>query len=193
MKAGSRDVSVALLRGVNVGGHNKLPMKSLAALCEAQGCCGVQTYIQSGNVLFLANAKTAAAFPLALKAQIKEAHGFETTAILRTTNELRLVTESNPFLTPGVDTKFLYVMFLSDAPNQADVARLKPLCVGGEAFALRGREIFLYLPNGGGRSKLATYAFDKILRTVCSTRNWQTVTKLLALMKEFRSSMPARS
>jgi len=184
MTAKNREVYVALLRGVNVGGHNKLPMKSLTSFCEAQGCCDVRTYIQSGNVVFAANAKTASSFPLALKTQIKEEHGFETTAILRTTDELRLVTQSNPFLKPGVDTKSLYVLFLADKPSPADAVRLNPPCENDEAFALRGREIFWYLPRGGGRSKMANYRFDKILRTVGSARNWQTVTKLLALMEE---------
>jgi uncharacterized protein (DUF1697 family) len=174
-------VYIALLRGVNVGGNNKLPMKSLTALCEAHGCSSVQTYIQSGNIVFKAAAKSAAAFPRALKEDIKKNFGFETTIILRTVDEMRAVTENNPYLTPGVDTKFLHVTFLAGEPSLTDVVRLNPVCDKEEAFTLRGKEIFMYLPNGMGRSKMATYAFDKILRTVGSTRNWQTVTKLLAL------------
>ena len=174
-------VYIALLRGVNVGGKNKLPMKPLSALCEAHGCTAVQTYIQSGNIVFRAKSKTAAAFPGALKAQIKKDFGFETTVILRTAEEMRAVTENNPYLKPAVDTKFLHVTFLADEPDLTDVVKLNPVCEKNEAFSLRGKEIFLYLPNGMGRSKMASYAFDKILRTVGSTRNWQTVNKLLAL------------
>jgi uncharacterized protein (DUF1697 family) len=177
-------VYIALLRGVNVGGNNILPMKALAALCEAQGCTSVKTYIQSGNIVFNAAAKSAANFPRLLKAQIKKDFGFETTVILRTAEELRGVTENNPYLKPGVDTKFLHVTFLADEPNLTDVVKLNPLCAEGEAFSLRGKELFMYLPNGMGRSKMATYAFDKVLRTVGSTRNWQTVNKLLALAEE---------
>jgi len=174
-------VYIALLRGVNVGGNKKLPMKSLAALCEGHGCTSVQTYIQSGNVVFKAAAKTAAAFPRALKEQIKKDFGFETTIILRTADEMRAVTQNNPYLKPGVDTKFLHVTFLADEPNLTEVVKLNPLCQGDEAFSLRGKEIFLYLPNGAGRSKMAAYAFDKVLHTIGSTRNWQTVSKLLTL------------
>jgi uncharacterized protein (DUF1697 family) len=174
-------VYVALLRGVNVGGKNKLPMKPLAALCEAHGCTAVQTYIQSGNIVFKAAAKTAGAFSSSLKAQIKKDFGFETTVILRSAGEMRAVTENNPYLKPGVDTKFLHVTFLADEPDLTNVVKLNPVCEKGEAFSLRGKEIFLYLPNGMGRSKMASYAFDKVLRTVGSTRNWQTVNKLLAL------------
>jgi uncharacterized protein (DUF1697 family) len=169
---------VALLRGVNVGGNNKLPMKSLCVLCEAQGCKAVRTYIQSGNVVFRANAKLAAGFAAKLKAQIKNEFGFETTVILRRAAELRAVTENNPF-----PVAHSYVMFLAAEPNLTDVVKLNPVCEGEEAFSLRGKEIFLYLPNGAGRSKLASYGYDKILRTVSSTRNWRTVQQLLALVE----------
>jgi uncharacterized protein (DUF1697 family) len=170
-------VYVALLRGVNVGGNNKLPMKSLCALCEAQGCANVQSYIQSGNVVFKATAKIAKAFSAKLKSQIKEELGFETTVILRTGAEMNAIVANNPF----AETKFCHVMFLANEPNLTDVVKLNPICEGEEAFSLRGKEIFLYLPNGVGNSKMASYSFDKILRTVGSTRNWQTVQKLVAL------------
>jgi uncharacterized protein (DUF1697 family) len=179
-------VYVALLRAVNVGGNNKLPMKALGALCEAHGCTLVQTYIQSGNVVFRAAAKTAAAFPRALKERIKKDFGFETTLILRTADEMRAVTLNNPYFKPGVDTRFLHVTFLADEPNLTQVVKLNPVCVDDEAFSLRGKEIFLYLPNGSGRSKMAAYGFDKILHTVGSTRNWQTVNKLLALAESLK-------
>jgi uncharacterized protein (DUF1697 family) len=175
---------IGLLRGVNVGGHNKLPMKTLAALCEAQGCTGVETYIQSGNVVFRAGAKAAAGFAGKLKAQIKKELGFETTIILRTAAELRAISENNPYLSPKVDTKFLHVLFLNDEPNLTDVVELSPVCDREEAFSLRGREIFLYLPYGSGRSKMASYPFDKKLRTVGSTRNWRTVLTLLEMAEK---------
>jgi uncharacterized protein (DUF1697 family) len=177
-------VYIALLRGVNVGGKNKLPMKALGGMCEAHGCISVRTYIQSGNVVFSAAAKIAASFPAALKAQIKRDFGFETTAVMRSAAELRMVTENNPFLKPSVDTKWLHVTFLADEPQFPDVVKLNPPCEGSEAFSLRGREIFLYLPNGAGRSKMASYPYDKKLATIGTTRNWQTVMNLLALAGE---------
>ncbi len=175
---------VALLRGVNVGGNNKLPMTSLAALCEAQGCTGVRTYIQSGNVVFRANAKTAAGFAAKLTEQIKDEFGFNIDVMVRSTDDMRSVVQSNPFLKPGVDLKLLHVTFLGDKPAAADIAKLNPVIEGGEVFAVQNREIYLYMPNGIGRSKMAVYRFDKILHTTCTGRNWQTVNKLLALMEE---------
>ncbi len=184
MKTKAEETYIGLLRGVNVGGNNKLPMKALAALCEEHGCKAVQTYIQSGNIVFRASAKIAGGFAEALKAKIKEAFGFQTTVIVRSAGELKAAADNNPFLTPNVETRFLHMMFLADEPNLTDVVKLNPVCEGEEAFSLRGKEIFLYLPNGVGRSKMASYGFDKVLKTVGSTRNWQTVQKLLELCEE---------
>jgi uncharacterized protein (DUF1697 family) len=99
---------------------------------------------------------------------------------LRTAAELRAIVEGKPDL----DEQFLHVIFLSDEPNLTDVVKLNPVCVGAESFILRGREIYMYLPNGAGRSKMATYAFDKVLRTKGSMRNWRTVLSLSALAIE---------
>jgi len=186
MKTKSEETYVGLLRGVNVGGNNKLPMKALVALCEAHGCKSVQTYIQSGNVIFRAGAKIAGGFAEGLKTKIKEEFGFQTTVIVRSADNLKVAAKSNPFFTPKVETRFLHVMFLADEPNLTDVVKLNPVCEGEEAFSLRGKEIFFYLPNGVGRSKMANYGFDKILRTVGSTRNWQTVQKLIELCDKTR-------
>jgi len=186
MRTKAEETYVGLLRGVNVGGNNKLPMKALVALCEAQGCKDVQTYIQSGNVVFRAGAKIAGAFSEGLKAKIKEEFGFQTTVIVRSAGGLKAAAENNPYFTPKAETRFLHVMFLADEPNLTDVVKLNPVCEGEEAFSLRGKEIFLYLPNGVGRSKMASYGFDKILRTVGSMRNWQTVQRLIALCEETR-------
>ena len=172
---------IALLRGVNVGGNHKLPMLTLAEMCAQHGCQSVKTYIQSGNVVFQAKTKIAETFPNAIEAEIERRFGFTAPVIMRSLPELRAVAENNPFLKPEVDTKFLHVLFLADTPVLTDVVALTPSCVGKEAFSLRGREIYFYLPNGVGNSKLAAYDFGKKLRTSVTTRNWQTVTKLIAL------------
>lgn len=179
------EVYIALLRGVNVGGNNKLPMKELASLCEACGCGDVKTYIQSGNVVFRLSGKKAAGFPKMLEKQISGQFGFNTTVILRSAVEMRAIAQNNPFFRPSIDPKSLHVIFLAAEPNLTNVVKLNPICTGDEAFSLRGREIFLHLPNGTGRSKMATYAFDKVLSTVGSMRNWQTVNKLVEIVDGF--------
>src|SRR5512144_1059907 len=94
---------VALLRGINLGGRNRLPMAELAALFEAAGCAGVRTFIQSGNVLFAAPAAVARRLPAEIAARIQERHGLRAPVILRTAAELRRVPGRNPFLAAGAD------------------------------------------------------------------------------------------
>lgn len=172
---------VALLRGINVGGKNKLPMADLAAVFVAAGCRNVRTYIQSGNVVFDAPPKLAAALPGVITAAIQRQFGFESPVIIRTAAEMRAVAAANPLLRPGVDTKMLHVVFLADAPRPTDVARLDPNRSPGDVFEVHVREVYLHLPNGVADSKLTNRYFDSTLRTVSTARNWATVLKLVEL------------
>ena len=168
---------VALLRGVNVGGKNKLPMASLAKLFAAAGCTDVVTFIQSGNVVFSASAAIAKRLPDALAEAIEGAHGFRSPVILRTAGELVAAERANPF--PG--TEAVHIAFLADAPTPAAVKSLDPKRSPPDRFVVRGREIYLHLPNGGGQTKLTNAYFDRTLDTVSTIRNWNTLTKLIAL------------
>jgi uncharacterized protein (DUF1697 family) len=174
---------LALLRGVNVGGKNKLPMNALADICLEAGCKNVRTFIQSGNVIFSANARGRAQLPGKIAALIAERFGYRTPVILRTLEQLTAVVANNPFLEQGGSDDALYVLFLADVPNADVVAGLDPERSPGDAFLVRGQEIFLKLSNGAADSKLTNIYFDKKLGTISTGRNWRTVTKLLALMK----------
>jgi uncharacterized protein (DUF1697 family) len=182
---------VALLRGVNVGGANKLPMKGLAALFAAAGCSEVQTYIQSGNVVFRAADALARRIPALISAAIAESFRLEVPVVTRTAAELREVAEQNPFLRAGADPAALHVAFLAERPGAARVALLDPARSPPDQFAVRGREIYLHCPNGVGRSKLTNQYFDSRLATISTGRNWRTVLTLLALA--CGEAPPARS
>jgi len=175
---------VALLRGVNMGGHNKLPMKDLAALFAEAGGRDVRTYIQSGNVVFRAAAKAAARVAEAAADGIAARFGFRPAITLRTAAELAAVAGGNPFLAPGGATDGLHVLFLAHAPDPERVASLDPDRSPGDSFAVRGREVYLYLPNGVARSKLTNDWFDRRLATTCTGRNWRTVLKLLEMARD---------
>ena len=172
---------VALLRGINVGGKNSLPMKDLVAMFGALGCTDVRTYIQSGNVVFRAPAKLVARVPTLLAAEIAKRVGIAVPVVLRTADELRAVSENNPFLAAGADPAKLHVVFLAERPAQAKAAALAPDRSPGDTFACAGREIYLHCPNGLGRSKLTNDWFDRALATTSTMRNWNTVLRLLAL------------
>ena len=176
------EIYVALLRGINVGGKNKLPMPDLVALCTEAGGSAVQTYIQSGNVIFQADAEAAATLPAKLSTLITERFGCRVPIVLRSASQLDAVVRSNPYLTQGVPEEALHVMFLAGLPSAAQAASLDSNRSAPDMFAVRGSEIYLYLPNGVKDTKLTNAYFDAKLATVSTSRNWKTVTTLLALM-----------
>lgn len=174
-------VHVALLRGINVGGKNKLPMKELATIFTAAGCTEVRTYIQSGNVVFRARPPVAKRTADFVAKRILSRFGFRVPVVLRTASDLRRVTERNPFLGPSIDTRLLHVAFLARKPSAAKVAELEPDRSPPDEFQVRGREIYLRCPNGMARTKLTNQYFDSRLATTTTVRNWRTVLKLLEL------------
>ncbi len=177
---------LALLRGINVGGKNKLPMSALVELFAEAGCKNIQTYIQSGNVSFNASARAVASVADRVTAKITERFGYRTPVILRTIDQLRDVTLHNPFLDAGAASEALYVMFLADTPASESVQKLDPDRSLPDAFHVRGREIYLHLPVGVANSKLTNAYFDTKLSTIGTSRNWRTVTRLLELMENSR-------
>lgn len=174
---------VALLRGVNVGGKNKLAMKDLVALFAAAGCRDVTTYIQSGNVLFRAPAATARRVPAEVTAAIARRFRLTVPVLVRTADELDAVARSNPFIAAGEPPDALHVMFLADAPAAPKLAALDPARSPPDRFEVRGREIYLCLPNGAGRTKLGNAYFDSKLGTISTGRNWRTVQTLVELTR----------
>jgi uncharacterized protein (DUF1697 family) len=165
----------ALLRGINVGGRNKVPMKDLASVFESSGCSCVRTYIQSGNVVFDSD-RPEADLRADLEARIKERFGFAVPVVFRTIAELHAVLAANPYR--DSETHF---MFLADFPTPQAVAALDPNRSPGDSFVVRGRDIYLRLPNGVADSKLTNAYFDSKLSTVSTLRNERTVGALLVL------------
>ncbi len=180
---------VALLRGINVGGHNLLPMKQLAAIFEAAGCSEVKTYIQSGNVVFRAAPAAAVKLPALLTKAIEKELGLRIPLVLRTGQELEQVARRNPFLAQGVSEDLVQVMFLADAPSATAAGSLDPTRSPPDEFRLIGREIYLHCPNGMARTKLSNAWFDSKLKTVSTSRNWRTVLKLLELSRMVGQSL----
>jgi len=179
MGARGGETFVALLRGINVGGKNKLPMKDLVALFESAGCIDVRHYIQSGNLVFGAAAALAKRLPTVLPTAIERNFGLNVPVVVRSRDELRTVAKAHPLVDAGVDA--LHVVFLADAPSPAAVASLDPNRSPPDAFVVRGREIYVACPNGAGNTKLTNAYFDSKLETVSTMRNWRTVQKLVEM------------
>ena len=176
------DRYVALLRGVNVGGKNKIAMKNLAALFSDAKCRHVETYIQSGNVVFSADAKTAAKAASAICSAIQAQFGFQTQIVLRSQTEMERIRNANPYLKEDIPLDTLYVAFLADSPAADRVALLDPNRSPPDQFTVSGREIYMHLLNHAAKTKLTNAYFDSKLKTVGTARNWRTVQKLVELM-----------
>jgi uncharacterized protein (DUF1697 family) len=179
----SKESYLALLRGINVGGKNKLPMKDLTGIFAGAGCNDIRTHIQSGNVLFRATPALAARLPAAIAARIAGQLGYQTPVVLRTAAELVDIVAGNPFLKLGASEDALHVLFLTTLPTRDLTTTLDPGRSPPDAFVVKGREVYLQLPNGVARSKLTNAYFDSKLKTTSTGRNWRTVTTLLELIR----------
>jgi uncharacterized protein (DUF1697 family) len=178
---------VALLRGVNVGGANRLPMATLQAAFADAGGVKVETLLQSGNVVFDAPANAGEAIAARARAALTRALGAEATIVLRDGDAWLKLVADNPFLAAGVDSDILHAACLSVAPSADRVARLERDRSPPDAFAVVGAEVYLSLPNGVARSKLTNAWLDARLGVVSTMRNWRTVTKLAAMVEARRA------
>jgi uncharacterized protein (DUF1697 family) len=177
---------VALLRGVNVGGHGKLAMADLRQLTTDLGHTDVATYIQSGNLVFTTDraARTVAArdtIARQLSSAIDERHHLKVSVMVRTVDELRKALAAVPFLGDEPDSAKLMIVFLSGRPTAKAIASLDADRFAPDRFHVIGREMFVHFPNGAGRSKFTTDYFEKRLGVSGTARNLNTVRKLIDL------------
>ncbi|HWL92421.1 MAG TPA: DUF1697 domain-containing protein [Phycisphaerae bacterium] len=177
-KGSAAAMHVALLRGINVGGKHMLPMSDLVGMFVDAGCKNVQTYIQSGNVVFAASNVLVKRLPGAIGQQIAKRFGFQPCVIIRSADEIARVAAAHPFSRPGTDEKLLHVGFLERAPADSLIARLDPARSPGDRFTVKDKEIYLHFPNGVHKSKLTNAYIDSMLTTTSTIRNWRTVLKV---------------
>jgi uncharacterized protein (DUF1697 family) len=166
-----------------VGGKHKLPMKELAAIFEAAGAKDVRTLIQSGNVVFGADAKLAKRIAGTVEAEILDRFGFPAPVVLCSAAEVAAAMDGSPFLAKGLSEDVLHLMFLKEVPDPAKAKALGASPFLPDDFVLAGRVIHLHLPHGVADTKLTNAWFDGRLKTVCTGRNWRTMTKLRALLE----------
>lgn len=170
-----------LLRGVNVGTKNSLPMADLRAMLEKIGCTDVRTYVQSGNAVFDTELE-AAQLTAAIEEALARAMGRPIATTLRTHAELNAIVKANPFATIATNSANLCVTFLSHTPTETEVAPLYAQTFEPELFRVSSKEIYTWHPNGQGRSALATALGKLRLRGTITTRNWNTVVKLMDML-----------
>ena len=182
-------VVIALLRAVNVGGHNKIKMDALRTLCGSLKLQGAQTYVQSGNLVFATDEKDLVLLPKRIQGGIERNFGFRPEVILRTASELRDVIARNPFAKRrSIEASKFLVVFLAGDPDAEGREKVLGLKTDPEELHIYGREIYIYFPNGSGRSKLSWVNLEKILKTPGTARNWNSVTRLLEMAEKLESS-----
>lgn len=177
------NIYIALIRGINVGGNNSLPMKELVVLLEEIGATKVKTYIQSGNAVFHSDDKNPSQFSQQLGAEIKKRHGFEPHILLLDLAALTSSLSKNPFPEAETDPGSLHLGFLAFTPKNPDLEKLNSLKKASERFHLGDKVFYLHAPEGVGRSKLAASA-EKLLGVPMTDRNWRTVCKIKELAEQ---------
>ncbi len=167
---------IALFRGINVGGNNKLPMKELVTVLEGLGLQNIRTYIQSGNAVFEGKGN---AIELAAKmgTAIRKSHGFEPRVLLLDVAKLENAIEANPFPEGEAAGNTLHFNFLENIPPNPDLAGMEKIKAASERFQLKDDVLYLHAPDGIGRSKLAA-SMERLLGVPMTGRNWNTVKKL---------------
>ena len=172
---------IGLLRGVNVGGGNKIAMPALLASCEAEGFERVATYIQSGNVVFDAPG-TEARVTDALRRILLEGHGLKVPVVVRSAAQMAKLADRHPGLELGIDPKYLHIHFLN-TKIAADAGLVDATRFAPDTFEIDGREVYVTYPNGSGRSKLTIEVFERAFGVVATGRNVNTVRALVELSK----------
>lgn len=181
------DIYIALLRGINVTGRNKIPMLELRETCTELGWKDVQSYIQSGNLVFRASANPAS-LEIELEQAIENRFGLSIPVIVRPTAVWPDIVKGNPFPEASQREPNLVMLALSKLPPKHEAAvGLQERAQNGERVLQVGDTLWVHYPGGSGRSKLSPALFDRLVGSPVTTRNWRTVLKLDELAGQFKS------
>lgn len=173
---------LALLRGINVSGHNMIKMDALKKMLENMGFQNVETYIQSGNVFFDSEEENAASVGFKIKQEISKVFGYDVPVIMISKTDLELCFKNNPYLKEKeCDVKKLYVAFISKELTAAAINDLKISNFKPDEAAIDGNRIYIKYAIGAGKTNLDQKYIEKKLNVVATIRNWNTVTKLLEI------------
>ncbi|WP_108124121.1 DUF1697 domain-containing protein [Saccharospirillum mangrovi] len=174
---------IALFRGINVGGHNSLPMKTLKELLAGLGAENIQTYIQSGNAVFTHASRDSVKLAEQISLAVHETQAFKPEVMLLTEAALNAAIDANPYPQAEADPKSLHLFFLAEPARQAKLDEIQELAKDSEAFTLTESVFYLYAPEGIGRSKLAERV-ERKLGVSATARNWRSVRKIQELTEQ---------
>ncbi len=174
---------IAFLRGINMAGHNSLKMNDLVVMYEDLGFKNVKTYIQSGNVIFLCNnSDIVSDIAAKIEKGISEIFSYRTSVLIRNVAELKSIFVNNPFINEeNFDPAKLLVILISYEATIEQIKKVINIDYPPDKFKIAGREIYVYCPNGFGKSKLYTNFFEKKMGVTGTARNWKTIAAILQM------------
>ncbi|MDN5200563.1 DUF1697 domain-containing protein [Fulvivirgaceae bacterium BMA10] len=176
---------IAMLRGINVSGQKKIKMVDLRAYLEELNFLNIQTYIQSGNIIFDHAQVDPGILEDNIKEKVLEKYGFEVPTTVKLPSEFNYVLNNNPFLKEhDMDPKRIFVTFLYEIPAAEYIEKLKEVDYTPEEYILDGKNIFFFSPHGYGKAKMSNNFFENKLKVFATTRNWRTVNKLYEMANE---------
>jgi uncharacterized protein (DUF1697 family) len=170
---------ISILRGINLGGHNTIKMDDLKKMFAEQGFSNIQTYIQSGNIVYQYKKTDIKKLETVIKNKIEEHFGFDVPVITLTFDDLKKVAASNPFLNDKTkNISYFHITFLADKPEMENFTKIKNGNYQPEQFHLIDKAVYLYCPNGYGKTKISNKFLENKLKVVATTRNWKTTNEL---------------
>jgi uncharacterized protein (DUF1697 family) len=182
-------VLISMLRGINVGSHNQIKMDALRTIYESLKLEQPRTYVLSGNVIFRTKEKNLGRLAMKIEDALECKFSFRPRVILRTPDEFRQAVAANPFARRrDIEPAKLLVTFLLAEPGAEAQSTLRTLeAKHPEELHLIGRELYIYFPNGAGKSKLPWSSVEKLMKTTGTARNWNSVTKILEIAEEMEA------
>jgi uncharacterized protein (DUF1697 family) len=182
-------VLISMLRGVNVGAHNRIKMDDLRAVYTSLKLENPQTYVQSGNIIFRTKEKNLPQLSKKIQDAFEKKFKFRPDVILRTVDEFRSAIDASPFADrPDLEAGKILVSFLAAPPPKEVHAAFDRFRDYPEQVHLKGSELYIYFPNGAGKSKLPWSSLEKLLKVTGTARNLNSVTKILEMAEEMEKS-----
>jgi uncharacterized protein (DUF1697 family) len=176
---------ISMLRGINVSGQKKMRMPELKSLYESLGFAHVRTYVQSGNVIFDSTEEDFVNLAELIETQIVQFFGYAVSVFIRGMDDFQRIIDSNPFLHErNEDPASLHVTFLYRAPSESVLSQLVIRTNEADEFILGDKEIYIFCPNGYGRTKFSNNYFERKLNLPATTRNWNSVVALFQIANE---------
>ncbi|MCG8328048.1 MAG: DUF1697 domain-containing protein [Chitinophagales bacterium] len=174
---------ITILRGINVSGRNKIKMADLRKILDETGLKNVQTYIQSGNIVYQHEAIDTKVLSKLIKNKIAEVYDYDVPVITLTSDALATIARTHPYPTDDAkDPAYCHITFLADEPIPESISQIKPEDYQPDEFQIIGKAVYLYCPNGYGKTKLNNSFWEKKLKVTATTRNWKTTNKLVEMV-----------